>query len=124
MEWINDFLEQKKNESLLRVLRPVEKAEGGRVIINGRELVNFSSNDYLGLAGHPAIVKNSAILQEEFGTSSSASRLMSGDIRIHHMLEEKVSEFLGRGDDREALREVTDRIMHSIADLVGICYEH
>ena len=33
-------------------------------------------------------------------------------------------EFKGKGDDREALREVTDRIMHSIADLVGICYEH
>ena len=96
MEWIDEFLRARKEKSLLRSLRSIEKAWEGKVLIRGKELLNFSSNDYLGLSSYPSLLEESRRMQELYGTSSSASRLMSGDLSIHHLLEELVAEFKGK----------------------------
>ena len=62
---------------------------------DGREYVDFSSNDYLGLSSHPALVAAAREALDRYGVGSGASRLMSGDLAIHHELEDGVAVFKG-----------------------------
>ena len=96
MERIEGFLEDRKKEDLLRVLRPAGRREEGFIYFNNDKYVDFCSNDYLGLSSHPALKSASKSALEEFGTSASASRLLSGDLDIHHQLEEKTANFKGK----------------------------
>ena len=96
MEWLDADLTELRARHLLRTLRPVGPAGSGRVWINGREYINLSSNDYLGLAGHPGLLEESVKAAEKYGTSSSASRLMSGDLHIHHLLEKRITDLVGK----------------------------
>jgi 8-amino-7-oxononanoate synthase len=96
MDRIEKVLAQRKEEGLFRVLRAAERREGGRIYRDGRELVDFASNDYLGLSSHPKLKEASRKAVEEFGTSCSASRLLSGDLRIHHELEKKIALLKGK----------------------------
>lgn len=77
---------------LLRRLRTVEGAGGPRVRCGGRELVNFSSNDYLGLAAHPAVVE-AARRELDRGFGAGASRLVCGTLPAHERLEEVIAHF-------------------------------
>jgi len=80
-------------QSLIRTRRTVETPCAPRVTVDGRELLAFCSNDYLGLAAHPAIA---AALQEgagRYGTGSGASHLISGHSRAHVALEERLAAF-------------------------------
>ena len=96
MEWLDAYLDERKKQHLLRTLKPLRPAGPGRVCINDVEYLNFSTNDYLGLAGHPRLLEESQKALKEYGTSSSASRLMSGDLSIHHQLEEMTTDFIGK----------------------------
>lgn len=96
MEWIDRFLQERESKLLLRTLHNIEKRKGGNIVIDGKELIDLSSNDYLGLADHPSLLQESKRMAEGYGTSSSASRLMSGDLHIHHLLEEVVADFKGK----------------------------
>lgn len=96
MEWLKEYLNERKKAHLLRTLKPLRPAGHSRVYIDDSEYLNFSSNDYLGLAGHPRLLEESQKALKEFGTSSSASRLMSGDLSIHHQLEEMTADFAGK----------------------------
>ncbi|MEQ1905165.1 MAG: aminotransferase class I/II-fold pyridoxal phosphate-dependent enzyme [Pirellulaceae bacterium] len=66
--------------------------------IDGRELISFSSYNYLGLSGHPEVSASAKKAIDTFGTSVSASRLVSGEKTIHRELEKGLSEFLGVED--------------------------
>lgn len=78
---------------LKRTLRLVEGPQGPRVTIDGQEVVLMCSNDYLGLANHP-LVKEAAIKAiEKWGTGAGASRLVSGNMEAHVILEERIKEF-------------------------------
>jgi len=90
---INSFLRERSRSGLLRVLRPAASRRAGMINIGGREYVDFSSNDYLGLSNHPKILEASKKAIEEFGAGSPASRLLSGDLDIHHRLEEDIALF-------------------------------
>ncbi len=93
MAEINDFLRARSEAGLLRVLRPVATREKEKIIVEDKEYIDFSSNDYLGISGHPRLVKANIKAIEEFGTSSSGSRLLSGDSILCHRLEEEVARF-------------------------------
>lgn len=91
---INEFLKKREEEGLLRGLVPGGlRRQGGMVWFGGREYVDFSSNDYLGLSSHPRVIAAAKRALEEYGASSSASRLLSGDLELHHWLEEKTAAF-------------------------------
>lgn len=66
--------------------------------IGGRELISFSSYNYLGLSGHPDVTRSAKEAIDQFGTSVSASRLVSGEKTIHRELERGLSKFLGVED--------------------------
>ncbi len=63
--------------------------------VDDRELLNFSSYNYLSLAGHPLVIASAQSALHRFGTSVSASRLLSGEIPLHRQLEEAIARFLG-----------------------------
>ncbi|HEX9462709.1 MAG TPA: 8-amino-7-oxononanoate synthase [Alphaproteobacteria bacterium] len=77
----------------LRRLRPLKPAGAGTVTRDGRTLINFSSNDYLGLAGHPALRERSRAWAEALGSGAGASRLVSGTLDAHEQIEAKVAAF-------------------------------
>jgi len=80
---------------LRRELRRIESREGPRVLLGDRALLNFSSNDYLGLSGHPAVIDAAARAVREHGAGSAASRLVCGSLALHHHLEEALADWKG-----------------------------
>ena len=76
---------------LRRELRRVDSAPGREIEIGGRRLINFSTNDYLGLASHPALIEAATRAAREFGAGSGASRLICGSVAPHHELEEALA---------------------------------
>jgi 7-keto-8-aminopelargonate synthetase-like enzyme len=80
---------------LWRELRRVDSAQGPRVMIDGKSLLNFSSNDYLGLADHPALKEVAAKAVRDWGAGAGASRLICGSLAGHHELEEALAAFKG-----------------------------
>lgn len=91
MEGIEEFLRKRTREGLFRVLRPASCRKGGKIYIGDREYIDFSSNDYLGLSSHPKLIEAAKEALTKYGASSSASRLLSGDLDIHHELEDAVA---------------------------------
>lgn len=85
-------LEALKSQNLLRSLTTIESPPGIRIIRDGKELWNFASNDYLGLASHPEISEAYIEGIRRYGTGSTASRLVSGTSSLHKALEEIIAE--------------------------------
>lgn len=79
-------------------LKPNDKINGSTTWVGGKELINFSGFNYLNLSGHPAVFRKSCEAIEKYGTSSSASRLVSGTKPIHLALEQCIATFLGTED--------------------------
>jgi 8-amino-7-oxononanoate synthase len=86
-------LAELKSRSLLRKLRTVDSPQQPVIESGGRTLVNFSSNDYLGLANEPALREAAKKAADEFGTGAGASRLICGTLLPHVLLEQKLAEF-------------------------------
>ncbi len=84
-----------RSQGLLRELRRVDSPQGPRLRIGGQSLLNFSSNDYLGLANHPLLKQAATQAVEEFGAGSGAARLVCGSLGPHHELEEALAAFKG-----------------------------
>ena len=82
-----------RERNLHRELRQVDSAQGPIIHSGGRELVNFSSNDYLGLANDPALKEAASRAIEQFGVGSGASRLICGSLAPHQELEAAIARF-------------------------------
>src|SRR5882724_5932700 len=80
---------------LYRKLQRVESDQGPTLRLDGREVINFSSNNYLGLANHPALCKAAKEAIDRYGCGSGASRLISGNMTLHEELESKIAELKG-----------------------------
>ncbi len=84
----------------LRVPRVVDGAQGPVAVVDGREVVNFASNDYLGLAAYPRLIRAAVTALEEGGAGVGASRLIVGNHRQHVLLETVVADWLRCGGVR------------------------
>jgi len=93
--FIDDELKDLKRASLYRRLRLIEGAQGPIVTVDGREALNFCSNNYLGLANHPALCAAAKKAIDRYGCGSGASRLISGNMTLHEELESKIAELKG-----------------------------
>jgi|MDTC01.3.fsa_nt_gb 8-amino-7-oxononanoate synthase len=92
---LESFLEDLRSSGRHRRLRVFATAGNGRVAAGGRQLLNFSSNDYLGLARHPALIERARRWAEAWGTGATASRLVCGTLELHQAVEEKLAK--GKG---------------------------
>ena len=90
---LNRRLAALREQNLFRELRRVDSAPGPRLEIGGSTLLNFSSNDYLGLASHPALKEAAVKAVEKFGAGAGASRLICGSLAPFHALEEDLAAF-------------------------------
>ena len=87
-------LDQLSQQGMLRSLRVVD-GQGPKVNINGREALLLCSNNYLGIAEHPALTEAMLVATRQYGTGSGASRLVSGTMPPHAELEERIAFFKG-----------------------------
>lgn len=78
-----------------RALRAMGPTSHGRTLVGGRPLVNFSSNDYLGLSRHPALTERAVEWAQKWGAGSTASRLVCGNLEPYGPIEEKIAK--GKG---------------------------
>ena len=89
-------LAARKQQGLRRRLRTLATPQGPEVVVDGRRLLAFCSNDYLGFAGDPRLARALCEGAERFGTGSGAAHLVSGHGLAHQALEEALAEFTGR----------------------------
>src|SRR5882724_5930661 len=83
-------------DGLLRRLRTVEQVDGPRIVVDGKSLLNFAGNDYLGLAQHPALREAMTSAIARCGVGASAAHLLGGHRDEHARLEEKLAQWTGR----------------------------
>ena len=89
-------LTQRQEQGLYRQRLTLDSAQGPVVRMQGRDYLNFCSNDYLGLAAHPRLVESFQRAAAQYGVGSGASHLVCGHSRPHHELEEALAEMTGR----------------------------
>ncbi|NOQ36176.1 MAG: 8-amino-7-oxononanoate synthase [Methylococcaceae bacterium] len=89
-------LEDLKQQGLYRSRRIIDSPQGVRINIDGREVLNFCSNDYLGLANHPQVIKAFQQAANKYGVGSGSAHLICGHSTAHHALEEELAAFTGR----------------------------
>ena len=90
-----DGLAALDRDGLRRQRRVVESPQGAHVLVEGRSVLNFASNDYLGLAGHPRLAAAAHAAIDAFGVGAGASPLVTGHLRIHQRAEERFAAFSG-----------------------------
>src|SRR4030067_881680 len=91
-------LKELRDSHLHRTLRKVESEQCPRIVIDGRPCINLCSNNYLGLSNHPSLKEASINAVKKYGTGAGASRLVSGNMEIHEMLESVTAKFKGTED--------------------------
>ncbi|WHY88782.1 glycine C-acetyltransferase [Neobacillus novalis] len=92
-QFLNDNLDDLRGKGLYNVIDPLESPNGPIIKINGRELVNLSSNNYLGLATDERLKKAAVEAIETYGVGAGAVRTINGTLKLHVELEEKLAEF-------------------------------
>jgi 8-amino-7-oxononanoate synthase len=93
---IQNWLDQKKSQQLYRTQRIAESPQQACMRLDGKSIINFSSNDYLGLANHPDIITSFKKAGDQYGVGTGSAHLISGHSKAHQQLEEALAEFTGR----------------------------
>ena len=97
MPTLNDHLradlDQLRAAGLYRALRDVASAQGPHIVVDGRAFLNFSSNDYLGLANDPVLKRAATAAIETFGVGAGSSRLVCGNLTPYTALEQRLAQF-------------------------------
>lgn len=91
--WLGEQIQGLKDQSLYKVPRILESPAGGRVKMDGKEVLNLSSNNYLGLANHPKVKAAALKAIEEWGVGAGAVRPIGGTMAIHDELENRLAAF-------------------------------
>jgi 8-amino-7-oxononanoate synthase len=92
---LNRRLDALRAAGLHRQLRRVDSPQGPEIVIDGKPCLNFSSNDYLGLANEPALKQAAIQAIQSHGAGAGSARLISGSLAPHHVLEETLANFKG-----------------------------
>jgi 8-amino-7-oxononanoate synthase len=94
------WLHERRQKGELRRLRPLARRQGGRLLLAGsgeeKSLLDFSSNDYLALSEHPAVIEGSRRALVQWGAGAGAARLMSGDLSLCEELETSMARLKGK----------------------------
>jgi glycine C-acetyltransferase len=91
--WLGEQLQTLKDQHLYKVPKILESPAGGRVRMNGKEVVNLSSNNYLGLANHPKVRQAAEEAIEKWGVGAGAVRWIGGTMAVHDELEKRLASF-------------------------------
>ncbi|NRD79591.1 glycine C-acetyltransferase [Bacillus sp. BRMEA1] len=92
-KFLNENLEDLKGKGLYNVIDPLESPNGPIITINGKKLINLSSNNYLGLATDDRLKKAASEAMDKYGVGAGAVRTINGTLKLHVELEGKLAEF-------------------------------
>ena len=95
---LQNELTQIENDGLYKRERIITSSQDAEIVANGKKLLNFCANNYLGLSNHPEVIKASQSTMDTHGYGMSSVRFICGTQDIHKNLENKISEFLGMED--------------------------
>ncbi|MBK6505644.1 MAG: glycine C-acetyltransferase [Ignavibacteria bacterium] len=96
--FISKELESIKEQGLYKTERIIETPQAAEINVNGKNVLNFCANNYLGLSSHPEVIAAAHEALDEWGFGVSSVRFICGTQTIHKTLEKKISEFLGTED--------------------------
>ncbi|HMQ70815.1 MAG TPA: glycine C-acetyltransferase [Ignavibacteria bacterium] len=91
-------LDSIKEQGLFKKERIIETPQAAKIEVNGKEVLNFCANNYLGLSSHPEVIKAAEDTLDKWGYGMSSVRFICGTQTIHKTLEDKISKFLGTED--------------------------
>ena len=92
-QFLSDELDQLRRQGLFRPLRVLSSPQDTEAVVDGKRVLNLSSNNYLGLTTHPALKQAMIKATEQFGAGSGAVRTIAGTMTIHEELERRLAEF-------------------------------
>jgi glycine C-acetyltransferase len=93
LDFLKEEVQRLKDEHLYQSLHPFEGMQGPEIRMEGRTILNFSSNNYLGLASHPKLMAASKKAIDDYGVGAGAVRTIIGTMSIHEELEQKLARF-------------------------------
>src|SRR5579875_3760319 len=83
MAFVDDELDSLRQKGLFRPLRELQGPQGARAVFDGKEVINLSSNNYLGLNTHPRLIQASVEATEKYGAGSGSVRTVAGTMALH-----------------------------------------
>ena len=95
LQWIQDELNNLKESGLYNRIRTLSSPQGAWLIVDGRRVLNFCSNNYLGLANHPRLVEAAQKAIQKYGVGPAAVRTIAGTMDLHVQLEQRLAAFKG-----------------------------
>ncbi len=94
-EWIKNEINQLKEKGLYNRIRTIGSPQGAWLVVDGKKVLNFCSNNYLGLANHPKMVKAAQDALQKYGAGPAAVRSIAGTMELHLELEKRLAAFKG-----------------------------
>ena len=95
LDWIQQELDSLKESGLLNRIRTIRSPQGAWLDVDGKRVLNFCSNNYLGLANHPLLVERARAALEKYGCGPAAVRSIAGTLDLHLELERRLAAFKG-----------------------------
>ena len=95
LQWLEDEIQNLKNAGLYNRIRTLSSPQGAWLIVDGKRVLNFCSNNYLGLANHPRIIEAARKSLETHGIGPAAVRTIAGTMDLHLELEKRLAAFKG-----------------------------
>jgi glycine C-acetyltransferase len=97
-QWIEDELQNLRESGLYNTIRSLSSPQGAWLTVDGRKVLNFCSNNYLGLANHPRLVEAATKAMSTYGVGPGAVRTIAGTMDLHRQLERRLAAFKGVED--------------------------
>jgi len=95
LQWIHDEIQNLKDAGFYNRIRTLSFSPGAWLVVDGKRALNFCSNNYLGLANHPYLVKAAQAAVNQYGVGPAAVRTIAGTMDLHIKLEERLAAFKG-----------------------------
>jgi glycine C-acetyltransferase len=93
LNWIDEELENLQDSGLYNQIRTLSSPQGAWLVVDGKRVLNFCSNNYLGLANHPRLVRAAKEAMSDYGVGPGAVRTIAGTMDLHLELEKRIAEF-------------------------------
>jgi glycine C-acetyltransferase len=98
LDWLKQEIDGLKEAGLYNRIRTIGSAQGARLVVDGKDVLNFCSNNYLGLANHPKVVAAAQEAMKKYGVGPAAVRTIAGTMDLHVELEKRLAKFKGAED--------------------------
>lgn len=118
LDWLEDDIRSLKELGYYNKIRTVSSPQGSRLVIDGKSVLNFCSNNYLGLANHPRLTAAAKDAMEKYGLGPAAVRTIAGTTDLHVQLEQRLARFKG-AEDVITFQSGFNANLGTIAALVG-----